>query len=188
MSSINVVQVYKPNGFIVPPYLTCVLVLGMSPSEWNQDRFKYVAIQGMHGFPLYPAMKQIVQSINQKLIDKKCNILYTAASNGSSQLHGKAAKLRWVAKGRLVPSIFGTTKARAYSANAQSRFVLFVLAGVLGPLGILHHTWWLYLCSSRSNARGEVPWRAPCQHKKSFQDARRRRGSCWEKLSEKSVE
>ena len=58
----------------------------------------------MHGFPLYPAMKQIVQSINQKLIDKKCNILYTAASNGSSQLHGKAAKLRWVAKGGLVPA------------------------------------------------------------------------------------
>ena len=35
----------------------------------------------MHGFPLYPATKQIVQSINQKLIDKKCNILYTAASS-----------------------------------------------------------------------------------------------------------
>ena len=94
----------------------------------------------MHGFPLYRAMKQIVQSINQKLIDKKCNIIYTAASNGSSQLHGKAVKLRGVAKGGLVPSIFGTTKACAFSANAQSRFVSFVLDGVLGPTGILHHT------------------------------------------------
>ena len=70
----------------------------------------------------------------------------------------KSGKLRWVVKGGggLVPSIFGTTKACAFSANAQSRFVSFVLDGVLGPTGILHHTWLLYLCSSRSNARGEV--------------------------------
>ena len=45
----------------------------------------------------------------------------------------------WTIEGGRAPN-FGTTKRRAFSTNAQSRFTMGVLDGVLGPLRLAQHT------------------------------------------------
>ena len=52
--------------------------------------------------------------------------------------------------------------------------------GTSAPPSAAHLTVSLILCSPKSNARGEAPWRASCQHKKPFMGLGQRHGSCWE--------
>ena len=54
---------------------------------------------------------------------------------------------------------FGTSKTSAFLINAQSRFASVVRNGVLGhppALTVAHLKLSMYLCSSGSNAQGEV--------------------------------
>ena len=63
------------------------------------------------------------------------------------------------AKGNRALPIFGTMKSKAFSTIAQLWFVPIVVDSVLGPLSVpssTHLTVSLYLCSSRTNPRGEL--------------------------------
>ena len=64
--------------------------------------------------------------------------------------------------------------------NQGFRQLLFMVSWNLPSMA--HLTVFLYLCSSRSNARGEGPWRALCRLNQNalLKRSKREWGSCWE--------
>ena len=70
------------------------------------------------------------------------------------------------------PPIFGTSKTCALSANAQSRFALIVLDGVVGPPPLAWNTLQCPCISAVTEARHEVspgPFKAALSAQKAFQ-------------------